>query len=96
MGRIINQTLTAGNITSLRLDGSCRTVIRCDGNDVQIAYRQDAFENEFFTIKNGEAFVFDPSPLTGNTGKELGSIFYARVAAGADATVQIWLQRGEY
>lgn len=94
MGRIINQTVSAGEITALRLDGGTRTVIRVDGNDLKIAYRQDAFDTEAFTIKDGEAFVFDPNPLTGNVEPELGTIFYCTVSSGDDASVQIWLQRG--
>ena len=93
MGQINQYTVRAGEITSLRLDGGSRTVIRADGNDVRIAYMRDLFgQNQFFTIKDGEAFVFDPNPLTGTTAPELGYIIYATVNAGANATVQVWLQ----
>ena len=51
-------------------------------------------QNQFFTIKDGEAFVFDPNPLTGTTEPELGYLIYATVDAGANATVQVWLQGG--
>jgi hypothetical protein len=93
MGQINQYTVKAGEITSLRFDGGSRTVIRCDGNDVRIAYMRDLFgQNQFFTIKDGEAFVFDPSPITGTTRPELGAIIYATVNTGANATVQVWLQ----
>ncbi len=93
MGQINQYTVVAGEITSLRFDGGSRTVIRVDGNDVRIAYMRDLFgQNQFFTIKDGEAFVFDPNPITGTTRPELGYIIYATVNAGVDATVQVWLQ----
>jgi hypothetical protein len=93
LGQISQYTVVAGQTTSLRFDGGSRTVIRVDGNAVRIAYRRDAFsQNEFFTIKDGEAFVFDPNPLTGTTAVELGYVIYATVNTGANATVQVWLQ----
>ena len=93
MGQINQYTVRAGEITSLRLDGGSRTVIRADGNDVRIAYMRDLFgQYQFFTIKDGEAFVFDQNPLTGTTAPELGYIIYATVNTGANATVQVWLQ----
>lgn len=94
MGQINQQTVKAGEITAVRLDGGSRTVIRCDGNDVQIGYRENSFapQTDFFTIKDGEAFVFDPNPLTGSTSPDLSNLFYATVSAGADAILQIWLQ----
>ena len=96
MGTIVNLTITAGQVAGLRLDGGSRCVIRVDGNDVRIGYREDSFTDEYFTIKDGEAFVFDPNPLTGNTLPELGAIFYAKVQSGADATIQVWYQSGGY
>lgn len=96
MGQIIQYTISATETIGLRLDGGSRCIIRVDGNDVRIGYRQDSFTDEFFTIKDGEAFVFDPNPLTGTTAPELGNIFYAKVQSGSDATVQIWYQSGGY
>ena len=93
MGQITQTTVNAGEITSVRLDGGSRTVLRIEGNDVLIGYRRDSFtEAQFFTLKDGEAFVFDPNPLTGSTSPELSYLIYATVSAGADATVQVWLQ----
>lgn len=98
MGQILNYTVAAGAITPLRLDGGSRTVIRCDGNDVRIAYQRNYFganpgePSLFFTIKDGEAFVFDPNPITGSTITELGVLLWMTVNAGASATVQVWLQ----
>jgi len=95
MGQITQTIVREGEITSIRLDGGSRTVIRIDGNDVQIGYRRDSFtEAQTFTLKDGEAFVFDPNPLTGTTSPELGYLIYATVNAGANATVQVWLQGG--
>ena len=98
MGQIIQYVVAAGAISPLRLDGGSRTIVRCDGNDVRIAYQRNYFgaiagePSVFFTIKDGEAFVFDPNPITGTTGPELGVLIYMTVNAGADATVQVWLQ----
>lgn len=94
MGSIEQYTVTNAVVTSIRLDGGSRTVIRADGNDLRIAYqRQYLTTGQFFTIKDGEAFVFDPNPLTGNTLPELGSIFYVQAATAAtDVVVQVWLQ----
>jgi hypothetical protein len=93
MGQILQTTVQAGVITSIRLDGGSRTLIRCDGNDVRLGYRRDSFSQEqFFTIKDGEAFVFDANPLTGTTNPDLAYLLYATVNAGANATVQVWLQ----
>lgn len=94
MGTIVNLTIASGEVVGLRLDGGSRCLIRVDGNDVRIGYREDSFTDEYFTIKDGEAFVFDPNPLTGTTQPELGSIFYAKVQSGSDATVQVWYQSG--
>ena len=98
MGQILNLTIASGAIVPLRLDGGSRTVLRCDGNDVRIAYERDLLGTttnqvgQFFTIKDGEAFVFDPNPVSGSTRPELGYRLYATVSAGASATVQVWLQ----
>ena len=98
MGQILNLTVASGAIVPLRLDGGSRTVLRCDGNDVRIAYERDLLGTttnqvgQFFTIKDGEAFVFDPNPVSGSTRPELGYRLYATVSAGADASVQVWLQ----
>jgi len=98
MGQILNLTISAGAVVPLRLDGGSRTVIRCDGNDVRIAYERDLLgtttnqAGQFFTIKDGEAFVFDPNPVSGTTAYELGYRLYATVSAGADASIQVWLQ----
>lgn len=98
MGQILRYTLTAGTISPLRLDAGSRTVLRADGNDVRIAYRQNLLgsvageQEQYFTIKDGEAFVFDPSPISGTTEPELGDLFFMLVNAGADATVEVWLQ----
>ncbi len=98
MGQILNLTIASGAVVPLRLDGGSRTVLRCDGNDVRIAYERDLLGTttnqvgQFFTIKDGEAFVFDPNPVSGSTRPELGYRLYATVSAGASATVQVWLQ----
>ena len=98
MGQILNLTIASGAIVPLRLDGGSRTVLRCDGNDIRIAYERDLLGTttnqvgQFFTIKDGEAFVFDPNPVLGSTRPELGYRLYATVSAGASATVQVWLQ----
>ena len=98
MGQILNLTIASGAIVPLRLDGGSRTILRCDGNDVRIAYERDLLGTttnqvgQFFTIKDGEAFVFDPNPVSGSTRPELGYRLYATVSAGASATVQVWLQ----
>jgi len=98
MGQIQNLTIVAGSTVPVRLDGGSRTIIRCDGNEVRISYQRDLLGTttnqvgQFFTIKDGEAFVFDPNPITGTTSAELGYLLYATVAAGASASVQIWLQ----
>lgn len=98
MGQILNLTIASGAIVPLRLDGGSRTVLRCDGNDIRIAYERDLLGTttnqvgQFFTIKDGEAFVFDPNPVSGSTRPELGYRLYATVSAGASATVQVWLQ----
>ncbi len=98
MGQIQNLTIAAGAVVPLRLDGGSRTIIRSDGNDVRIAYERDLLGTtanqpaQFFTIKDGEAFVFDPNPITGTTAPELDYRLYATVSAGASATVQVWLQ----
>ena len=76
MGQIQNITVEAASVVPLRLSGGSRTIIRCDGNDVRIAYERDLLgtttnqPSQFFTIKDGEAFVFDPNPITGTTGPE--------------------------
>lgn len=98
MGQIQQYTLTAGTISPLRLDGGSRTVIRVDGNDVRIAYGRDLFgalpgeASQFFTIKDGEAFVFDSNPITGSTAEELGYLLWMTVNAGVNSVVQVWLQ----
>lgn len=98
MGQILNLTIASGAVVPLRLDGGSRTVLRCDGNDIRIAYERDLLGTttnqvgQFFTIKDGEAFVFDPNPVSGSTRPELGYRLYATVSAGASATVQVWLQ----
>ena len=98
MGQILNLTIASGAVVPLRLDGGSRTVIRCDGNDVRIAYERDLLGTttnqvgQFFTIKDGEAFVFDPNPIVGTTRPELGYRLYATVSAGASASIQVWLQ----
>ena len=93
MGSIEQYTVTNAVVTSIRLDGGSRTVIRADGNDLNIAYqRQYLATNQFFTIKDGEAFVFDPNPITGDTMPELGAVFYVQSAGVANVVVQVWLQ----
>ena len=104
MGQISQYTISAWSailaVTPVRLDGGSRTIIRADGNDIRIAYTRDllgsdldgSMQNQYFTIKDGEAFVFDANPVTGVSNPELDSIFYMTVASGADATVQVWLQ----
>jgi hypothetical protein len=83
---------------AVRLDGGSRTVIRVEGGDVRLAYQRDLLgsdldngQDQYFTIKDGEAFVFDPNPLTGTTEAELGYTFYMTTTA-VEAYVQIWLQ----
>tara|TARA_B110000285_G_scaffold234253_2_gene310563 strand:- start:104 stop:406 length:303 start_codon:yes stop_codon:yes gene_type:complete len=94
MGSIEQYTVTNAVITSIRLDGGSRTIIRADGNDLNIAYqRQYLATGQFFTIKDGEAFVFDPNPVTGDTMPELGAVFHVQAAtAVAPVVVQVWLQ----
>jgi len=98
MGQILQYTIAAGEVSPLRLDAGSRTVIRVDGNDLRIAYMRDLFganpgeQSQFFTIKDGEAFVFDPNTVTGTTSQELGDLFWMTVNAGADCVVQVWLQ----
>lgn len=98
MGQIQNITVVAASVVPLRLSGGSRTIIRCDGNDVRIAYERDLLgttanqPSQFFTIKDGEAFVFDPNPITGTTAPELDYRLYCTVSAGVDATLQVWLQ----
>ena len=84
---------------AIRLDGGSRTVIRVDGGDVRLAYSRDllgsellpSMQNQYFTIKDGEAFVFDPNPITGTTEAELGYTFYLTSVLNPVA-VQVWLQ----
>lgn len=77
--------------TSIRFDGACRVVIRCETADVQIAYNLGDFDIDmYFDIKAGEVFVFDPSPITGEVDG-LDHLFYAKTASGT-ATVSVWLQ----
>jgi len=93
MGSIQQYTVTNAVVTSIRLDGGSRTIIRADGNDLHLAYQRQYLDTgQFFTIKDGEAFVLDPNPLTGNTMPELGAVFYVRAAAGVNTVVQVWLQ----
>jgi hypothetical protein len=103
MGQITQYTVakwtSLGTVVAVRLDGGSRTVIRADGDDVRIAYQRDQLGsdlggglNQYFTIKDGEAFVFDPNPLTGTTEAELGYTFYMTCAVNPSATVQVWLQ----
>ena len=40
MGSIEQYTVTNAVITSIRLDGGSRTIIRADGNDLNIAYQR--------------------------------------------------------
>lgn len=92
MGSITQYTVTAAVITSIRLDGGSRTVIRADGGDLNIAYHQPDFgTGRFFTIKDGEAFIMDSNPVTGTTAPELGAVFFAQ-ASGPTVIVQVWLQ----
>ena len=62
---------------------------------INLAYERDLLgtttnqAGQFFTIKDGEAFVFDPNPITGTTRSELGYRLYATVSAGANASVQV-------
>ena len=90
MGQIQQYTLTAGTISPLRLDGGSRTVIRVDGRDLFGALPGEA--SQFFTIKDGEAFVFDSNPITGSTAEELGYLLWMTVNAGVNSVVQVWLQ----
>jgi len=78
-------------ITSLRLDGAKRVVIRAEGADVRVAYNIGDFDIDmWFEIKDGEVFVFDPSPITGEVDT-LDYLFYAKTDSGT-ATVSVWLQ----
>lgn len=93
MGSIQQYTITPTVVSSIRLDGGSRTVIRADGNDLHIAYQRSYLDTgQFFTVKDGEAFVFDPNPITGTTQPEMSAVFYVRGAAGANVVVQVWLQ----
>jgi hypothetical protein len=93
MGSIQQYTVTATVVTSIRLNGGSRTIIRADGNDLHIAYQRQYLDTgQFFTVKDGEAFLFDSNPLTGDVAPELGAIFYVRAAAGVNTVVQVWLQ----
>ena len=102
MGQITNYTVakftTLGTVTAVRLDGGSRTIIRAEGGDIRLAYQRDLLgsdlengQNQYFTIKDGEAFVFDPNPITGTTAIELGYTFYITTVA-VSVNVQIWLQ----
>ena len=102
MGQITQYTIpkfsSLGTVPAVRIDGGSRTVIRADGDDVRLAYARDHLGtdigglNQYFTIKDGEAFVFDPNPITGTTEVELGYIIYMTCTNLASATVQVWLQ----
>ena len=93
MGRISRYTITA-NISSLRLDGGSRIVLKTDA-DFDIAYDIGDFDNDnYFTIGANEVFVFDPNPLTGEVDS-LDTLFYVR-ALGGNATVQVWVQSAKY
>jgi len=92
MGSIEQYTVTQ-TTTSIRLNGGSRCVIRVDGDDLRIAYQRQYLDGtQYFTIKDGEAFVFDPSPITGDTEPELGTVFYVQSATATGCTVQVWLQ----
>ena len=63
MGQILNLTISAGAVVPLRLDGGSRTVIRCDGNDVRIAYDNSSLSK---TVKRSSStrIRFRERPLT--------------------------------
>lgn len=80
-------TTTAG---SIRMDGGRKVVLRTDAA-IDLAYDVGDFDSgQFFSIGAGEIYVFDPSPLNGETDS-LDYLFYAKTSSGT-ATVQIWIQ----
>jgi len=103
MGQITQYTVDKWSsilsATAVRLDGGSRTVIRVDGGDVRLAYSRDllgsdllaSMQNQYFTIKDGEAFVFDANTVTGTTLVDLGYTFYLTSVVNPVA-VQVWLQ----
>lgn len=93
MGRISRYTVST-TVSSLRLDGGSRVVIKTDA-DVQIAYDIGDFDNDqYFVIGANEVYVFDPNPLTGEVDS-LDTLFYVKTASGT-ATVQVWVQSARY
>jgi len=89
LGRIARYTVTA-EISSLRLDGASRVVLKTNA-DFDLAYDIGDFNNgNYFTVGADEVYVFDPNPLTGETDS-LDTLFYVR-ATGGDAEVQVWIQ----
>jgi len=93
LGQINRYSIVATETVAIRLDGGSRTIIRAEGNDVRIAYQRDLFDlGQYFDIKDGEVFVFDPNTVTGTTAAEMGTLFYATVDVGDTATLSVWLQ----
>jgi len=94
MGRISRYTVGT-SASSVRLDGACRVVIRVETANVRIAYDLSDFDQDrWFELQAGEVFVFDPSPLTGETDS-LDQLFYIKTNSGT-ATVSVWLQGRGY
>ncbi len=94
MGRISRYSVDTSTI-SVRLDGAHRVVVRVEGGDVRLAYDISDFDQErWFELKDGEIFVFDPNPLTGETDS-LDQLFYMKTNSGT-ATVSVWLQGRGY
>lgn len=94
MGRISRYSVDTSTI-SVRLDGAHRVVVRVEGGDVRLAYDISDFDQErWFELKDGEIFVFDPNPLTGETDS-LDQLFYMKTNTGT-ATVSVWLQGRGY
>ena len=94
MGRISRYTVGT-TASSVRLDGACRVVIRVETANVRIAYDLSDFDQDrWFELQAGEVFVFDQSPLTGETDS-LDQLFYIKTNSGT-ATVSVWLQGRGY
>ena len=94
MGRISRYTVGT-TASSVRLDGAARVVIRVESANVRIAYDLSDFDQDrWFELQDGEVFVFDPSPLTGETDS-LDQLFYIKTNSGT-ATVSVWLQGRGY
>jgi hypothetical protein len=83
MGYARRYTVTT-TAQSVMLSGGHRILIRVTGADVQLGYSEGDFSTgDYFTLVDGNTFVFDPPQL-------INELVYLQTGAGS-ATVELWV-----